>query len=98
MTPKQLAARDNKQQVNFEFAEALSVILIAEHNATDSNIAISRSARRVRKRMKTYSIKKWLTHLADQKDPFALLVKKIDEIQAVMPVFEFLEMGYAQKP
>lgn len=80
----------------YEYCDALNTMLLAHFLGTDSNVAVARACRRIRKRMKDKTIRNLLTHIADAKSPFNELKIRVDEIDATIPITDFISIGYIQ--
>lgn len=91
-TPEQI------QLQNYEYADALCHILLANELGRDPIISITRTARRISKRLKSPIIKSIMNNLANHPEPLKRLDMHIDRIEGTMTVMRFIAAGHKQKP
>ncbi len=88
----------NPRLDNYEYSSAMVSIILAYYLNEDSDIAIRKTARKVRKRLKSQSIKNIMTYIAQSSEPTKYLNSRIQVIQEVYPIQKFLELGLQSDP
>lgn len=90
-TPKE------KAEMNHQYSEVITSLLLAHYFAEDSDVAIRQCAKRLNKRITDKYVKKILKGFRESKTPFEDLQTVINQIEERFPLESFLAIATIQK-
>ncbi len=88
----------DKHQENYEYSDAMMSLILAYYMNDDSDLALRKTARRVRKRLKSKPIKNIMTFISESKNTTEYLNKRFEMIQEHYSMEDFLAAGYMYAP
>lgn len=83
-----------KYQMNYEYSQLLSSLLLAHFMGANSDVAIRQCAKHLYKRLNHKAVKGIAKKFREVSSPFDELVSTVNQIEDEMPVEEFIRMGF----
>ncbi|WAI96154.1 hypothetical protein [Vibrio phage vB_VhaP_PG11] len=80
----------SKAQVNYEYGDLLTTLLLCNHNNPGNNAALKSCAYRVMQRVVTHEIRQVCWHIIRIPEPVAYLEQKCNAVEKTVDLMQFL--------